>query len=93
MILTNGRIITHDKENPYIENGAVVINEEKIVDLGEVGEILKKYPNKKVMDVEGKVIMPGIINTHHHIYSAFARGMASKGEAPKNFMDILEGLW
>lgn len=93
MILTNGRIITQDKENPYIENGAVVINEEKIVDLGEVGEILKKYPNKKVMDIEGKVIMPGIINTHHHIYSAFARGMASKGEAPKNFMDILEGLW
>ena len=48
MILTNGRIITQDKENPYIENGAVVINEEKIVDLGEVGEILKNIQIKKL---------------------------------------------
>ena len=37
--------------------------------------------------------MPGIINAHHHIYSAFARGMASSGKAPKDFMEILEGLW
>jgi len=94
LILTNGRIITHDAENPYIENGAVVIKKDKIVDLGPTEEIMKKYSDEKtVIDAENKVIMPGIINTHHHIYSAFARGMASSGPAPKNFMDILEGLW
>ena len=93
MILTNGRVITQDKNNPYIENGAVVIKKEKIVAVGTTEEILKNYSDDDVIDVEGRVIMPGIINAHHHIYSAFARGMASSGKAPKDFMEILEGLW
>lgn len=95
MILINGRVITQDKENPYLENGAVVIDENKITEIGTTKEILKKYSNsgKEIIDTERKIIMPGLINVHHHIYSAFARGMASTGSAPKNFMDILEGLW
>lgn len=93
MILTNGRVITQDKNNPYIENGAVVIKKEKIIAVGKAEEILKKYSDDEIIDVENKVIMPGIINAHHHIYSAFARGMASSGKTPKDFMEILEGLW
>ena len=95
MILVNGRIITQDKNNPYIENGAVVIEKEKITAVGTTEEILKNYSNnnKEIIDVDRKVIMPGLINVHYHIYSAFARGMASGGSAPQNFMEILEGLW
>ena len=37
--------------------------------------------------------MPGLINTHTHLYSAFARGMALKDAAPGNFTQILERLW
>ena len=93
MILINGRVITQDKNNPYIENGAVVIEKEKIKAVGAAKEILEKYSDNEIIDVDGKVIMPGIINAHHHLYSAFARGMASGGSAPQNFMEILEGLW
>lgn len=93
MILINGRVITQDKNNPYFENGAVVIENEKIIAVDKTEEILKKYSDEKIIDVDGKVIMPGIINAHHHIYSAFARGMKSTGKAPKDFMEILEGLW
>ena len=73
MILINGRIITQDKNNPYIENGAVVIEKEEIIAIGTTEEIMKKYIDNEIIDVENKIIMPGIINTHHHIYSAFAR--------------------
>ena len=45
------------------------------------------------MDVGGKVIMPGLINTHMHLYSTFARGMALKDSPPTNFQEILERLW
>ena len=38
--------------------------------------------------------MPGLINTHGHIYSAFARGMSLKdSKVSKNFTQILENLW
>lgn len=93
MIIGNGRVITRDEKNPYIENGAVVIRDNTIIAVGEYSVLKEKYKEEEFIDAKGKVIMPGIINTHMHIYSAFARGMAGKGPAPKNFTDILENLW
>lgn len=93
MILKNGRIITQDKNRPYIENGAVVIKNNKIVAVDTTENILNRYCDEKIIDVDGQIIMPGFINTHHHIYSAFARGMILSGKPNKNFLEILENLW
>ena len=93
MILKNGRVITEDKDRPYIEDGAVVIEGNKIIAVDTTENILAKYKEEDIIDVDGKVIMPGFINTHHHIYSAFARGMASSGKPNENFLEILENLW
>lgn len=93
MILKNGRVITQDKDRPYIEDGAVVIERNKIIAVDTTENILAKYKEEDIIDVDGKVIMPGFINTHHHIYSAFARGMASSGKPNENFLEILENLW
>ena len=93
MILKNGRVITQDKDRPYIEDGAVVIEGNKIIAVDTTENILAKYKEEDIIDVDGKVILPGFINTHHHIYSAFARGMASSGKPNENFLEILENLW
>lgn len=93
MILKNGRVITQDKDRPYIEDGAVVVEGNKIIAVDTTENILAKYKEEDIIDVDGKVIMPGFINTHHHIYSAFARGMASSGKPNENFLEILENLW
>jgi putative selenium metabolism protein SsnA len=45
------------------------------------------------MDVGGRVIMPGLINGHMHLYSTFARGITLKDNPPDNFREILERLW
>lgn len=93
MILGNGVVITLDKNNPIIQSGAILIKNGKIEDVGESETILKKYPDEIFEDVKGQVIMPGMINPHHHIYSAFARGLAFEGEPPLNFKEILERVW
>jgi putative selenium metabolism protein SsnA len=93
LILKNGRVITQDKDRPYIEDGAVVIEGNKIIAVDTTENILAKYKEEDIIDVDGKVIMPGFINTHHHIYSAFARGMVSSGKPNENFLEILENLW
>lgn len=93
MILKNGRIITQDVKKPYIEDGAIVIKENQIIDIDSTENILKKYLDEIIVDVENQIIMPGFINTHHHVYSAFARGMGSSGKPNKNFLEILENLW
>ena len=93
MLIGNGRVITHDKEYPYFENGGVLIKDGKILEVGKSDILKNKYPNEEFIDAESNLIMPGFINTHHHIYSAFARGMKSSGKTPKDFQEILENLW
>jgi putative selenium metabolism protein SsnA len=93
LIVGNGRLITRNQLTPYLENGAVAIENGKIVDFGSTQDIKVKYEGAEFIDAKGKVIMPGLINTHMHIYSAFARGMMLDGPTSKNFSQILENLW
>ncbi|MGL6064906.1 MAG: putative aminohydrolase SsnA [Fusobacteriaceae bacterium] len=91
-IVGNGRVITQNVENPYIENGAIVIREDKIVAVGDFEKLKNEYSDAQFIDAKKGVIMPGLINTHTHIYSSFARGMAVTGST-RNFNEILENLW
>lgn len=92
ILVGNGTLITQDKENPLVKNGAVAIERDMIVEVGSLEELKKKYPCHEFIDAKGKIIMPGLINTHHHIYSSFARGMKVSGST-RNFDEILENLW
>lgn len=88
----NGRLITRDN-GTFFENGAVVIDGERIIEVGDSELLKQKYPDAERLDAKGGVIMPGLINMHNHIYSAFARGLSINGYNPTDFSDILEGMW
>ena len=93
MLIGNGCLVTQDKDNPYIKNGAVLIEGSHIIEVGQDSVLKNKYSDVEYMDAAGKVIMPGYINTHNHIYSAFARGLNIPGNHPSDFLEILEGTW
>ncbi len=72
---TNARIITME-DNEVIENGTIIINENKIEYLGNTGDI--NIPsNTKVYDVSGKTIMPGIVDAHAHV-GGFRYGLTTQ---------------
>lgn len=94
LIIGNGTVITFDENFQVIPNGGVVIKGEKILAVEDSAELRKKYPEAAFKDIQGKIMMPGMINTHTHLYSTFARGMNLKtDEPPRNFVKILENLW
>ena len=93
LIIGNGRVITRDEENSFIENGAVAMDGNTIVMVGDTENVKKIYPEAEFTDAKGGVIMPAFINAHEHIYSAFARGLSIKGYNPQGFLDILDGMW
>lgn len=93
ILVGNGRLVTRDEAQPFFERGAVLLDGEAVVETGGFADLRARHPDAPFIDAGGGVIMPGLINTHHHIYSAFARGLSIRGHNPKNFMDILRGLW
>ncbi len=45
------------------------------------------------IDVGGRLVTPGLVNAHTHIYSALACGIGLKDAPPENFSEILDRLW
>ena len=88
-LITNGKLITRDIDNPYFEDGGVAVEGNKIVEVGDDLTLKLKYPNAEIIDAEGNVIMPAFINAHTHIYSALARGLSINGYNPRNFYEML----
>ena len=93
LLIGNGTVVTRDSTNPIIKNGAVVCTQNSISEVGNFNELKSKYSDAELLDAKGGLIMPGLINMHHHIYSAFSRGLAIKNYDPKKFLDILDGMW
>src|SRR5574339_566022 len=50
-----------------IENGAVVVRDEKIVAVGTTAELRASYPNEPTLDASGCVLMPGFVDPHTHV--------------------------
>ncbi len=93
LLFVNGKVITRDDERPLIEKGAVAVQGEEIIKVGEEEKLRREYPEAELIDARGGLIMPGLINTHNHIYSAMARGLSINGYKPQGFLDILDGMW
>ena len=66
-----------------IENGAVLVRDEKIVALGKTDELRASYPNEPTLDASGCVVMPGFVDPHTHLIWG--------GDRAKEFEMRLEG--
>jgi len=93
MLILNGTLLTFAEGDRVIPRGALRIVGDRITDVGFSSELSARYPGEEVLDATGQLVMPGLICSHTHFYGAFARGMALPGPPPKDFLQILEGLW
>jgi putative selenium metabolism protein SsnA len=60
----------------------------------EVGTGLAvKYPQAQVLDLKGKLVMPGIVCAHNHFYSGLARGIMANIKPCPDFISTLKNLW
>ena len=61
-----------------IENGAVVVRDEKIVAVGTSRGLQAAYPHEPTLDAAGCVLMPGFVDPHTHVIWAGTAPMSSR---------------
>ena len=88
MLLKDATVATLDP--PRVEKTGLRIDGERIV---ERGPSLAPAAGEEVLDLEGALVLPGLVNAHTHLYSALARGMPGPAEPPRSFVEILEKVW
>ncbi|MFV2007422.1 MAG: amidohydrolase family protein [Longimicrobiales bacterium] len=92
MLLGNGVLATGGADPRVIPRGAVAWRGDRIVAVGGEDDLLDEYPGARILDAHGGLILPGLVNLHHHFYSALARGL-DPGCEMRTFPEVLDRLW
>ena len=85
----NANIYTVD--NNFSVASAFVVNDGKFYDLGN-DKIIKKYKPKKLIDLEGSTILPGLIDAHCHFYGLGTNQQVIDLVGTKSLDEIIEKL-
>src|SRR5438874_6858554 len=87
MILRARVIVT--MEGPPIENGAIAISGERILEVGKFPEISKAHASEEIVDLGEQVLLPGLINAHCHLDYTCLRGKIPR---PKSFTNWIRAI-
>lgn len=74
LIITNAHILTMNSERTTFVDGVIVVRDSNIVAVGEKA-LLREYESAFVIDAEGDIVMPGMINLHSHLPMVAFRGL------------------
>jgi 5-methylthioadenosine/S-adenosylhomocysteine deaminase len=76
LLIVGARVVTMDSGNRVLDDGAIVVAGGKIVAVGPTSEIAPKFAAKTTYRAAGKIVMPGLVNTHGHAAMTLLRGIA-----------------
>lgn len=87
LLLLHGTVITVDRDRRIIEDGAVAIAGDRIVEVGTSAELEPKHVGKKIVDCRGKVVIPGLVDAHGHAGHSLIKTIAA--DSPSMWMRIV----
>jgi len=76
ILLTNAIVLTMDGHYNIYEPGAVAIQGDTIQAVGPEEVVRSEYTTQNIIDCNGKVLMPGLVNAHTHVPMTLLRGLA-----------------
>ncbi|NMC80994.1 MAG: amidohydrolase [Chloroflexi bacterium] len=76
LLLFNAGIVTMDPERRQYNNGALLIQDNRIQRVGKSVDLLAEFSEEaQCIDLRGRWILPGLINTHVHTSQQLGRGL------------------
>ncbi|HEY0428377.1 MAG TPA: amidohydrolase [Pyrinomonadaceae bacterium] len=76
LVIVGGTVVTMDKDRRVIEDGAVAVKNGEVMLVGKRAAVTKNLRAKQTINADGKIIIPGLINTHTHVPMSLFRGIA-----------------
>lgn len=74
MLIINAHIVTQDAQRRIFDQGAILLREGRIAALGETAQLLREHPEAERFDAAGKLVIPGLIDAHHHPFNYLVGG-------------------
>ena len=89
-------LVTMDASRRELRDGALLIEDQQITWVGLTSELptATMPPIDRVIDARGKLVMPGMVNTHHHFYQTLTRVIPAAQDAVLfDWLKTLYPIW
>jgi 5-methylthioadenosine/S-adenosylhomocysteine deaminase len=88
-LLQGGTLVTMDAGRRILENSALAVKDSRIIWIGPQHEAASQFAPVQTLDLKGKVIIPGLVNTHGHWAMTLFRGLVDD----RPLESWLETIW
>lgn len=75
-LYTNCTVITINPSREVILNGYILTTSSRIISIGKSTSLPPLPPNTTTISLKGRIVLPGLINTHAHLAQSLLRGLA-----------------
>jgi len=85
-------LVTMDDHRREIKDGGLFIQDGMIIQVGPSSELSQTAD--EILDLSGHIVLPGLINTHHHFYQTLTRAVPAAQDANLfNWLKTLYPIW
>ena len=85
-------VVTMDDAEREIKDGGILVRDHLIERVGPMGEMPAEETVDQVVDLHNHVVLPGLINTHHHLYQSLTRVQVQEGNLFR-WLKTLYPIW
>jgi len=75
LLISGATLVTLNAERLMIRDGSIIVKDGKILDVGKASKLDEKYRAEKTINGSGKVVTPGIFDSHVHLASSLVKGL------------------
>lgn len=75
LLLAHALIVTQDDARTIIPDGALAIRGARIAAIGPSAELDPRFEAQETIDLSGRIVFPGLINTHDHLFQVATKGL------------------
>lgn len=95
-VLENTTVVTPGREQEIVENGKIIIENDKITKVADSGEEILSGGSVERLDLDGKVVIPGLVSAHSHMEMSSMEEVIKEQSSRKVLLETLpfiQDIW
>ncbi|QJP12334.1 amidohydrolase [Starkeya sp. ORNL1] len=75
VILADAWLITMNDRREVLDSASIYIEGQRIAAIGTRRQLCEAHPDAETIDCRGRIVMPGMVNTHTHLFQTLLKGL------------------
>jgi 8-oxoguanine deaminase len=95
LLITNAEVVvTMDADRRELRGGSLLVRGRQIAAIWPAGQMPPGTTADTVIDATGHAVLPGLVNTHHHMYQSLTRAIPAAQDAELfSWLKTLYPIW